>query len=137
MEKKLRTTAIVLLIFNGITALWGGGGLIYDPQGEFMQMPLELLMHSPFTTYLIPGIILFTMNGLLSIVIAIMVIRRYRHFPRLTILQGIILTGWLSVQIIMIRAFYAPLHVPYYLVGLGLISTGYFLLKVRKTQANI
>jgi hypothetical protein len=136
MEKRLRTTAIVLLIFNGISALWGGSGLIYDPQGEFMQMPLEMLRHSPFYTYLIPGIILLTMNGLLSITIAIMAISRYSYYPGLIILQGIILTGWLSVQIIMIRAFFAPLHVPYYLVGLGLIAIGYSLLKIRKSLAK-
>lgn len=124
MEKKIRVVAIVLLIFNGITALWGGAGLIYDPQGDFMQMPVDLLRYSPFPTYLLPGIMLFTMNGLLSMIIAILAIRRYRHYPRLIILQGIILTGWLSVQIIMLRVFYAPLHISYYLAGFGLIAAG-------------
>ncbi len=132
MEKKLRTTAIVLLLFNGFTAIWGGGGLIYDPRGDFMQMPLDLLTCSPFTNYLIPGIILFTMNGLLSVIIAILAIKRNRYYPRLIILQGIILTGWLSVQIIMLEIFYAPMHVPYYFIGLGLIVTGYFLSRERK-----
>ncbi len=48
MKKFLRILAIALLFINGAGALWGGIGLIYDPTGEFMQMPLEFIKHSPF-----------------------------------------------------------------------------------------
>jgi len=131
MKKKLRITAIILLIFNGISALGGGAGLIFDPSGESMQMPLDLLKHSPFNNFLIPGIILLTFNGLLSFLIAFFAVRRNRFYPQLTILQGIILVGWLSVQIVMIRDFYAPLHAPYFMVGLGMIVVGSFLMKTK------
>ena len=125
--KKIRLIAIFLLFFNGLGALWGGGGLVYDPAGEFMQMPLELIQHAPFSSYLIPGIILLLFNGLLSIFIAVASIKKTRHHPELIVFQGIVLAIWLTTQIIMIRIFYAPLHLPFYIVAAGLIAAGIWL----------
>ncbi len=130
--KKLRITAIVFLMFNAIGALWGGFGLIYDPGGEFMQMPLDFLRHSPFTSYLIPGIILFVFNGLFSLIAAIFAIIQHRIYPQFIIFQGAVLMIWLTVQIIMIRIFYAPLHLPFYIIALFLIIIGSLLLRNLK-----
>jgi hypothetical protein len=131
MQRNLRITAITLLLINSIGALWGGAGLIYDPSGEFMQMPLDFLTHSPFNSYLIPGIILFTVNGLMCLAAAILTIRKWSYHPQLIILQGALLAGWLSVQIIMIQVFYAPLHLPFYLIALALIVSGSVLLRAK------
>jgi hypothetical protein len=131
MERKLRITAIFLLLANSLGALWGGAGLIYDPTGGFMQMPLDFLSHSPFNNYLIPGVILFVVNGLMCLFAAILTIRRWKLYPQLIVLQGILLAGWLSVQIIMIQIFYAPLHLPFYIIGLFLIVIGAFLSRKR------
>ena len=70
MDSKLRFTAICLLVINGLCALWGGGALIYDPTGEFLQLSADFIKNSPFPNYLIPGIILFVANGLLSLFVA-------------------------------------------------------------------
>jgi hypothetical protein len=129
MMKKLRITAIVLLLFNAIGALWGGFGLIYDPGGEFMQMPLDYLRHSPFTNYLIPGIILFVFNGLFSLMAAFFAIIQHRIYPHFIVFQGAVLMIWLTVQIILIRIFYAPLHLPFYIIATILIILGSLLLR--------
>jgi hypothetical protein len=126
---KLRITAIILLLLNAIGALWGGFGLIYDPSGEFMQMPLDFLAYSPFSNYLIPGIILFIFNGLLCLLAAVFAIIKHRIYPYFIVFQGVVLAGWLTVQIIMIQVFYAPLHLPFYLIGLALIIFGSILLR--------
>jgi hypothetical protein len=128
---KLRITAILLLFFNAIGALWGGFGLIYDPSGAFMQMPLGFLEPSPFKNYLIPGIILFVFNGLLCLVAAIFAIIKHRIYPHFIIFQGMVLVIWLTVQILMIQLFYAPLHLSFYIVGLVLIILGSVLLRKR------
>lgn len=130
--KRIRITAIVLLFFNAASAIWGGLGLIFDPSGKLMQMPLSMLRYSPFTNFLIPGIILFTFIGLFSTVTGILALVKNRYYPYLTILQGCILTLWLIVEIIMLRSFYFPLHFPYLMVGTGLILTGYALTKFLK-----
>jgi hypothetical protein len=131
-QKRLIAISIVLLIFNSISALWGGIGLIFDPSGDLMQMPLSFLHYTPFTNFLIPGIILLTANGLLSIVVSIITIKRVKHYPYWIIAQGVVLAVWLSVQIIMLRVFFPPLHLPYYLTAMGLIISGGLLTRTRE-----
>ena len=133
MKKSTRTIAVVLLFFNAISAMFGGGCLIYDPSGKFLQLPIEFLEHSYFDTFLIPGIILFTVNGLFNLFIGILGIRKNRLFPELTILCGVLLTAWLTIEIIIIRQFFAPAHVPYYLIGILLIIVG---LRLRSQKAQ-
>jgi len=128
-KKFIRITALVLLFFNGISAIFGGLGLIIDPSGELMQMPLEFLQYSPFPDFLIPGIILFTFNGLLSFIIAVLTILKVKIYPWLIIFEGCVLAIWLTVQIIFIKVFYPPLHIPYYLTGIFLIVTGAFMVR--------
>jgi len=127
MTKTLRIIGLTLLFFTAITAIWGGVGLIYDPSGEYMQMSLDFLQHSPFPNYLIPGILLLIFNGMLSLITAIMVIKNHSIGYKLTILQGIILIIWLSVQIAMIRVFYIPMHLPFFTIGITLILLGWHL----------
>jgi hypothetical protein len=129
MAKFIRVTALVLLFFNGISAVFGGLGLMIDPGGEMMQMPLDFLKYSPFHNFLIPGIILFTFNGVFSFIIAVLTIMKVKIYPWLVIFEGCVLTIWLTVQIIFIKMFYPPLHVPYYLTGIFLILTGALLVR--------
>jgi hypothetical protein len=127
MARSTRIIAIVLLFFNGISAIFGGGGMILDPTGTSMQMPIELLEFSLFDSFLIPGIILFTVNGLFNLYVGVLGIRKSKIFPSLTILCGLLLTSWLTIQIIIIRDFYAPAHLTYYLIGILMIFVGFKL----------
>ena len=54
----------VLLTFTGVSALFGGIGLITEPNGNQMQITVSMLQGSPFTSYLIPGLILFVILGI-------------------------------------------------------------------------
>ena len=127
MAKSTRIIAIILLFFNGVSAIFGGGGLILDPTGASMQMPIEFLVSSPFNNFLIPGIILFSVNGLFNLFVGILGIRKNAMFPSLTIVCGLLLTAWLTVQIVIIKDFYAPLHLTYYLIGILLMFLGFKL----------
>ncbi len=60
-----RTILLVLLAFFGVGALFGGGVLIVSPSGKLFGMPLSMLDRSPFTNFLIPGMILFVVLGLI------------------------------------------------------------------------
>ena len=57
---------IILLFFQGISATPAGLLLVLEPTGERMQMPLTMLEGSPFPDYLIPGLILFVVLGLVA-----------------------------------------------------------------------
>ena len=134
MKKSIRITAVVLLFFNGVSAVFGGLGLISDTSGETFQLPIGFLEHTPFNDFLIPGVILFTVNGLFNLFVGILGILQKKIFTFLTLLCGAMLFGWLTIQIILIREFYAPLHLPYYITGLAMMFLAYLMMKQMKSQ---
>jgi hypothetical protein len=137
MKNSYVRIALVLLIFNSISAMFGGLGLISDPTGTQMQMPIEWLDSTPFINYLIPGIILFTVNGLFNFASALFVIYRKKYFQYLIFASGAMLTGWLTVQIIIIKMFYPPLHIPYYTAGILLMIFGILIHRQIKTEGKV
>lgn len=128
MIKTTRILIILLLLFNGISACFGGYMLMSKPDGSGLDMPLNLLEHTPFSNYLIPGIVLFVANGLLSLVIAFFVVAKSKHYIKLTILQGFILIGWIVVQMIMLQTV-NYLHIIFGALGVLLVVSGILLTK--------
>ncbi|MGZ8554496.1 MAG: hypothetical protein ACXWV8_13880, partial [Chitinophagaceae bacterium] len=126
----LRILAIILLFLNGLSALVGGIGLIGDPSGESLGWSTEMLGPSPFENFLIPGIILFVGNGLVSIAVAMITIKRLSHYAVFILFQGAILCGWIAIQMGMLQ-FYHPLHLICGVVGMLLILCGYLLSQNR------
>ena len=102
--------------------------------GALIQADIKSLANSPFPNFFIPGIILFVMNGLSSLVIGILVIRRHAKYPWLVMYQGLVLTIWIIVEMLMVRPFHI-LMVIYGSLGLILIMLGWVLL--RKSQNRI
>jgi hypothetical protein len=133
MNRTLRTLSLILLFFTSISALGGGIALIISPTGEAIEMPLSILEHSPFKSFLIPGIILIVMNGLLSVLFAVYVIRKSGISGWLVLVQGSILIGWIMTQIVMIREYAPVMHTLYLAVGVGLGITGILILKSGRT----
>lgn len=128
MQRFYRIAAIVLLLFNGIGAIYGGYLFMAAPDGSLMHMPLSFLDHSPFTSFLIPGIILIVFNGLFSLVTCVSLILNTKHYALMIVMQGIILLIWITVQIGMIRSYDAVLHTTFLAVGAALIFLGRRLL---------
>jgi hypothetical protein len=116
--------SLLLLSINGLGALYGGISLIADPTGGSMQMPLSYLEHSPFSSYLIPGIVLLLVNGCLSIGAIILLLIKHARAQWLVMAQGVLLSGWIVVQMLMLRMFYPPLHLTFLLMGLCLLGCG-------------
>ena len=126
--KTIRKIALGILLFLGFTAILGGGGLISDPSGKRMGFPPELLEKTPFSDYLIPGIILLLAIGFLSLYISFQLLNSKKNYPILVIAQGLILIIWLATQLTLNPDFYYPLlHVTYFLIGILLIALGYRL----------
>lgn len=71
-----RNILVFLLLFLGLGAIFGGGVLIVSPTGALLGMPLSLLYYSPFTNFLIPGIILFSVLGIFPIVVTFALIKK-------------------------------------------------------------
>jgi hypothetical protein len=121
--KRARTTALVLLFFLGLSALPAAIFMLMDPSGSEMGLPLEMLDQTPFDSFFIPAILLGLFNGILSLLFAILVIKKHRLQAWMVMFQGGVLMTWLTVEVIM-DLYYAPLTLPYYLVATLLLSCG-------------
>ena len=74
--KSTRNILLFLLAFLGLGAIAGGGALIVSPSGDLLKMPLSLIEKSPFRSYLIPGIILFSVLGLVPCLVVFGLIKK-------------------------------------------------------------
>ena len=118
-----RTVAIhalvALLAIQGVSGLLGGVGLIADPGGQAVGLPLEWLRGSPFDDYFVPGLVLLTVLGIGPLVVSL-ALWRARPWSRVgAILVGLALLVWIGVQILVVgyRA-EPPLQAAYGLLGM-------------------
>ena len=86
----------------GLSAMIGGGMLILDPSGERLSIPLSYLDGSPFSNYLVPGIILFSVFGVGSFVVIYGLIRRFPYSWPAALGLGFGQVVWIAVQIAII-----------------------------------
>lgn len=128
MRKSLIILSSILLLINAIAALYGGMNFILFPDGSSLNISPELLIHTPFHNYLIPGFVLVIANGLFSIIVFITILFRLRIVPWLIMAQGTILFGWITIQVMMIRTLNFH-HFIFGSIGIILIITGWLLNK--------
>lgn len=131
MKKILRLTVISLLIITAINAVVAGFLFITDPSGRKLGMSVEYLNFSPFNSYLIPGIVLLVVNGLLNFAAAYAVIKNKAYSSVFVIIQGILLGGWILIQVIMVRDV-SILHIIMFSVGLVFTLSGLLLWRMSK-----
>ena len=124
--KRARTVSLVLLFFLGLSALPAAIFMLMDPSGSGMGLPAEMLDQTPFDSFLIPAILLGLFNGILSLLFAILVIKKHRLQAWMVMFQGGVLMTWLTAEVIM-GLYYPPLTLPYYLVATLLLSCGLFM----------
>lgn len=131
LNKKRSNLLIVLQLFLGIGAMFGGTALIMDPSGEFIGMPLSLLENSFFNNYLLPGLILFCALGMFSIVTASGLLLRWnwefaekinifrdKHWSwTFSLYLGFELIIWITIQVYILDVFYL-IHLIYITLGL-------------------
>jgi len=86
-----RISAMCILFFLGITSVIGAVPMLRDPYGSPLSMPQSLLAHSPFHSYLLPGLALLVCNGLLSFIIFVAVVKKQNAYGRCVFAQGVIL----------------------------------------------
>lgn len=103
--KTIRIITIALLLLIAVNALIAGYLFIIDPSGSRLQIPVSRLQYSPFTNFLIPGIVLFTVNGVFNLVAAIATIIKLKIYPTLIVWQGIVLIGWIVIQVGLLQDF--------------------------------
>lgn len=106
----------ILHAFVGIGAMAGGLAAITNPEKP-LGASVELLKNSPFSNFLIPGIILFVVIGLGNVISAFMFRFKSRFQGYISSVFSWALVIWIVVQCIMLHAI-VFLHVLFFIIGL-------------------
>ena len=111
---------IFLIMAQTISALPAGWAMISDPSGAKLGMATEMLNHSPFPNFLIPGIILLIILGLFPAFIFYGLIKmptfkladklnlykKYHWAWTFSFYFGIILVMWINLQLFFLKEFF-------------------------------
>jgi hypothetical protein len=86
------------------------------PRGEIIPLPVSALGGSPFDSYFVPGLILFTVLGLGPFAAAVMGWTRHPLAPFAAAMVGGALLIWLAVEIAIVGYTNTPPLQPFYLL---------------------
>jgi hypothetical protein len=89
------------LLFLSISGLAGGIGMIMDPSGADLSLPADLLADLPIDTFILPGLYLVLVYGLLAPIIAYGLWKRASWAWAAAVVLSIILLGWIIGQFIL------------------------------------
>lgn len=98
---------VALLVLMGVAALPSGWGLMHpEADGSALGMSVQWLEGTPFDSYIIPGVILFSLFGLGAIATAVVALLRQWPAPYLAFAIGVGLVIWIIVQVSTLRMFF-------------------------------
>jgi len=115
---------MVLEIFLGIGALFGGIQFILAPDGHLLGVPLSMLAGTPFHSSLAPGLLLFTLVGVAPIVAAAITARRRAIGPLAAVAVGVTLMGWITVEMVLFAGFTSLFWAFYLVLGTAIAAVG-------------
>ena len=109
-------------------AIPAGLGYIMDPSGKGMGTTTAILNNSPFSSFLIPGLFLFIVNGLGQATGAFLAFKRNSLAAKFSIALGLVLISWITLQVywIGLTHFLQPV---FFITGILEASIGYYILK--------
>ena len=123
-----------LVLFQSIGAIPAGFSMIIDPSGQQMGLPIALLEQSPFSNFLIPGLFLFIILGVLPALTFYGLIKKptMKWLEKLNLYKqyhwswtfsyylGLILILWINMQLFFIKD-WSILHFVYSMLGVLII----------------
>jgi hypothetical protein len=105
----------------GVSGLAGGGQFILAPSGRLIGISPTLLAGSPFDSYLVPGVILFSILGVFPLVVVYGLFRRKRWAWPAAIAVGVALVVWVLVEGAVI-GFGKRLQYPHLIQGVVIVG---------------
>jgi len=113
-----------LCLAVGVTAIAGGTALVSGPDGRYARLPLSTLAHSPFTSFLIPGVLLLVVVGLGNLVAGTLVWRHHRRAHEAAFGAGVALWGWIVTEIVMLGTANL-LQIIYLVISLAIVALAF------------
>ncbi|MBW2411139.1 MAG: hypothetical protein JRF72_15175 [Deltaproteobacteria bacterium] len=132
MNKKKKRLLIyslgALQAFIGITAIAGGFRLVSNPNGT-VDIPIQWLNNSPFTSYLIPGLVLLIVIGFGNVLAGTVSFLKKRYAGGIAAILGTFLICFMTIEVwfVGLRNFLQPL---YFILGAIVLILGLKLFKL-------
>jgi hypothetical protein len=105
-ENKKKPAGVYLLytalLFQGLSGVAGGIGLVFDPTGKNLGIPQVWLEGSPFSDFLIPGLILLLVLGVFPLVVLYGMRVHHSMSWSGAFIVSIALIIWIIVEILVI-----------------------------------
>ncbi|HSN60645.1 MAG TPA: hypothetical protein VLR49_06910 [Ferruginibacter sp.] len=122
----MRTLLLILTCFIALSSIISGLMMISNPAGDLYNLPLSLLDGTPFTDYLVPGILLTLIVGIVNLHAVFYIVEQHPYRYNWAMAGGFIIIAWIIVQIILISML-QWLHFIYFFVGVLIILIAYQL----------
>lgn len=97
-----RRILVALLTLVGLNAVVAGALLVATPDGSLLGMQPGLLRRGPFGDFLVPGLVLLTVNGLGSLLAGVALVARWRGAEQAAGALGAFLLAWILVQVAIV-----------------------------------
>ncbi len=97
----MRAWLIITTLFVAVTAIPCGIMLVGWPDGHLLQLPLTVLDHSPFSNFIIPGLVLLFAVGGTNALASIALLLRHRFAGMVAMAAGLCVIGWIAVQVLL------------------------------------
>jgi hypothetical protein len=141
-EIMTRASLLALLAFIALTSIAGGAVMVAsaslgtDRLGlpPEMMLPPELLQGSPFTTYLIPGLLLAIVVGGFQVAGFVLLTKHHRRAPFATAVAGYSVLIWIFVQMVFVP--FSVLQAVYFAAGLAELGLLLLLLGLSGSVAE-
>ena len=115
-------TCVAFLGLLGLGAIGGGIGIVTKPDGSAMQWNVDMLAGSPFSDFLIPGLILLGLFGAGSFAVAGLGLARFRVAPFLAFAIGCGQMIWITVELAILGEL-SFLHPTMFAIGMAIAAT--------------
>jgi len=120
----------VIHLFVALGAYPGGLVMLISPDGSLMGVE-GIVDRIPFDSLMVPGILLFAVNGIGQTVAGIYSIRKHRLSPFISMFFGLALIVWILAETLMLQKI-VFLSILYFAIGVLQIGIAVHLYSVAK-----
>ena len=126
-----RRTVVGLHLFNAVSAVGGGIGLVAGGLG----VPTTLLRHTPFESFVVPGIFLAVVIGGTALLGATALLTHRRRAPATSAAAGAVMVGWIVGETLLVEGF-SWLQGLYLLTGAVTVAASIRLAQADRSHTN-
>ncbi len=115
----MKTLLFILVSFIALTCVFSGLLMIYNPSdGGILNLPVSMLKETPFKNFKVPGLLLAVIIGGTNLLAVFFSIQRHPYRYNWVMAGGIMISGWIIVQMLLINA----IHCLYFIyLGIGIL----------------